>query len=529
MKKNLLFVAVSSLMNLNVYSAPAVNPLSVELPAGNTIINGQRVIPEPPEYNSEPWLCDSITYFKARELRRLKRAVTKEDSTLLALLGVTQKVGTVTTVDSLIAKKREPYISWLKTYGADPAINLPLHDKTIFPKLVALDELCEKMKEYGTDKTRYRVRQRPYYYFHDYYSGGQLKENTATDSYPSGHGYFCGLFDLAMAYVDPENIEVIKRNSDTFGYQRLILGAHWETDVWAGRQLGAVTFDIARTDTEFQSALDAAKEELATYRAEHAVVVNPQPSQIQDDTLPGQAYHIVRNDVSNAIAVLKKTCEFDEDLRLDIQINRTFYCDGYFNSLCLPFSIAETEWSSANNPLSAGLLKRFVNAEIVDDVLEVNLEDAASIEAGQPYLIRFATGADIVNPIFKQVRVTTTRFDSIRHASMSCNGLFAPYMLPDKGKDSPYLLLGPQDQLYWPEEDDTYIKGFRAYFETTTSSSAPIRHGMKAIFTDAHKTPTKVNTIVWKENGQVVKTIENGHLVIISDGKKFNARGNSIR
>lgn len=508
-------------MSLNLCAAtPAVNPLSVELPAGNV------VLPPAPVPGSYEWYTDSINHATYREIRRTIRAVTKEDSTLLALLGVTQNVGTVTRVDSLIALKREPYQSWLKTYGLDPSINAPLGDATQFPKLEALRAICTTMKDYHTDL--WRDRARPYYYYGDWYKGKKytVNKNDKT-TYPSGHGYFAGLFELAMAYVDGEHVEAIMRNSDSFGYQRLVLGAHWERDIWAGRQLGAIAFEIALTDPNFKAILDAAKEELAIYRAAHpAPIANP--IALQEDSVEGQVYDIIRNDVSNAIAVLKRTCEFDEDLRLDIQINRTFYCDGYFNSLCLPFAIAETEWSSANNPLSAGVLKRFVNAEIVDDVLEVNLEDAASIEAGQPYLIRFATGADIVNPIFRQVRVTTTQFDSIQHASMSCNGLFAPYMLPDKGQDSPYLLLGPQDQLYWPEEDDTYIKGFRAYFETTTSSSAPIRHGMKAIFADAHKTPTEVNTIVWKENGQVVKTIENGHLVIISDGKKFNAQGNII-
>ena len=290
MKKFLFFIAVSSLMSLNLCAAtPAVNPLSIELPAGDV------VLPEPPEVGSFTWLDDSLHYFQARELRRAVRAVTKEDSALLALLGVTMNVGTVTTVDSLIAKKREPYISWLKTYGADPAINLPLHDATIFPKLVALDELCEDMKEYGTDKTRYRVRQRPYYYFHDYYSGGKLKESTTEDSYPSGHGYFAGLFGLCMSYIDPSHVKEVKANCDSFCEQRLILGAHWKSDMPAGQVLGAITFGIALNDDTFRTLLEEARQELADYRAQHEITTSDSP--LTESSVQEVMKHIVNGQV----------------------------------------------------------------------------------------------------------------------------------------------------------------------------------------------------------------------------------------
>ncbi len=264
MKKFVFLVAISSMLSLSAIAADPVNPLSVDLPAGNL------VLPEPPTVGSLLWENDSVVYFEARVLRRLKRAVTVEDSTLLALLGVTNTVGTVTTVDSLIAKKREPYLTWLTTYGADTAINLPLNNADSFPKLVALNKLCEKMKSYNTHESLYRVRQRPYYYFHDYYSKGKVVEKPENyDSYPSGHGYFCGLFGLCMHYIDPGHAKEIKKNSDTFGYQRLILGAHWASDVQAGNILGAIAFAIALNDADFSNLLEDAKKELADYREKH--------------------------------------------------------------------------------------------------------------------------------------------------------------------------------------------------------------------------------------------------------------------
>lgn len=286
--KRLSFFFLIALMSANINAA--TNPLSVELPAGNV------VLPEPPQVGSFTWLEDSLQYFQARELRRTVRAVTNEDSTLLALLGVTMNVGTVTTVDSLIAKKREPYISWLKTYGADPAINLPLHDATIFPKLVALDKLCESMKEYGTDKTRYRVRQRPYYYFHDYYNNkGQLVESTATDSYPSGHGYFAGLFGLCMSYIDPAHVKEVKAQCDSFGYQRLILGAHWASDITAGQVLGAITFGIALNDDTFRTLLEEARQELADYRAQQEITTPVAP--LEESSVQEVMKHFVNGQV----------------------------------------------------------------------------------------------------------------------------------------------------------------------------------------------------------------------------------------
>lgn len=236
----------------------------------NALPSGEYFLPGPPAVGSLIWQDDSIKYFQYKEMSR----VFDEEKQAYW--------------DSIWAKMNEPYYFALYRVGADSVMNAPFisvswtkssatkykvtytRNETDFPKINALELLCEQMKEDGTSGL-WRTRTRPYYYFGDWYSGKHYnKDLTNATSYPSGHGYFAGLFGLCMLYIDPDHSLAIKNIIDEWMNCRLILGAHWNTDLSAGWQLGAITFAIAMNYDQFRNAVEDAKQELVEYRASHA-------------------------------------------------------------------------------------------------------------------------------------------------------------------------------------------------------------------------------------------------------------------
>ena len=79
--------------------------------------------------------------------------------------------------------------------------------------------------------------------------------------------------------------------------------------------------------------------------------------------------------------------------------------------------------------------------------------------------------------------------------------------------------------LTFPQSDKT-LKGFRAYFQiNATPSAAPIR-GARII--TQGQIATDIDLVLLEDN-KAVKTIENGQLVIIRDGIRYNAMGTVIK
>lgn len=496
----------------------AATGVTLEADLKNALPSGEYFLPAPPAVGSLVWQDDSVKYFQYKEMSRVF------DQEKQAYW------------DSIWAKMNEPYYFALYRVSADSVMNAPFvtvswtrssetkynvtyaRNETDFPKMNALELLCEQMKEDGTSGL-WRTRNRPYCYFGDWYAGSSYKGKTSLSSYPSGHGYFAGLFGMAMLYIDPDHSLAIKRMIDEWMNCRLILGAHWNTDLSAGWQLGAITFAIAMNYDQFRNTVEDAKAELAAYRAAQLA-----PKRIPDDITGEQTLEEAQTAIAATLTDWKADCDAHPEKTMDIEISRTFFCDGFYNSLSLPFDIAEADWSNADkNPLAEGILKRFVSAEVVDDVLNITIESASSIEAGTPYLIKFPTGEDIINPVFKGVHVAADIAGATKTEAMNCKGTFIPRQIPT-GEKSGYLILGANNALYWPAEDAEYLRGFRAFFQVNdTPASAPIRRNMSTQLTE-RKTPTNDPSVPYT-NMQTYKLIDDGQVFIIQEGVKYNMSG----
>jgi len=204
---------------------------------------------------------------------------------------------------------------------------------------------------------------------------------------------------------------------------------------------------------------------------------------------------------------------------VDFTLNRTLYCDGYFNTLCLPFSLA----SLAGTPLEDATVMTLVNAEITgtkaggDMVLDVTIDEVSAIEAGKPYLVSFPSGSDITSMTFHDVTITATAPQTVSTTLLYMKGIFAPQNMAADTDDQ--LFLGSNNTLYWSDGTDP-LKGFRAYFETKGVS---VPKGMPARLTRPKNTPTGTEQVQSVSNVQ--KVLRNGQLLIIRDGKQYNVSG----
>lgn len=81
-------------------------------------------------------------------------------------------------------------------------------------------------------------------------------------SYPSGHTTFGTLTALVLSQARPDRAQELAKRAWQYGESRVICGAHWQSDVNAGRYVGAVEFARLQTVPAFQHELQQATAEL---------------------------------------------------------------------------------------------------------------------------------------------------------------------------------------------------------------------------------------------------------------------------
>lgn len=82
-------------------------------------------------------------------------------------------------------------------------------------------------------------------------------------SYPSGHTSIGWATALVLAEINPERATEILKRGFEFGQSRVIVGAHYQSDVDAGRVAGAGIVAILHNDKGFRKQLEKAKKEFA--------------------------------------------------------------------------------------------------------------------------------------------------------------------------------------------------------------------------------------------------------------------------
>lgn len=140
---------------------------------------------------------------------------------------------------------------------------------------------------------------------------------------------------------------------------------------------------------------------------------------------------------------------------LNVTLTRTLQTGGW-NTFAVPFGIA--------NPASvfgAGVkMKELTAASVSDNTLTLTFSDAASIEAGKPYLVKVESA--VANTTFNGVTVRSTPAPTEFAGVITFVPTFGLTTLPE-GKDK-ILFLATGNKLKRPSDEGQKLKGFRAYF-----------------------------------------------------------------
>ena len=153
---------------------------------------------------------------------------------------------------------------------------------------------------------------------------------------------------------------------------------------------------------------------------------------------------------------------------------RTLYKDGAWNTLCLPFSVD----NFTGTPLQGATVKTLASTTFSDGTLTMNFtKDLTGIEAGKPYIVKWAEGTDIANPVFNGVTISNTTANA-ETDYVDFIGTYSPVSIYTAGKTNLYL--GAGNKLYYPTASNFTVNACRGYFQlkqglTAGSQSAGAR------------------------------------------------------
>ena len=150
---------------------------------------------------------------------------------------------------------------------------------------------------------------------------------------------------------------------------------------------------------------------------------------------------------------------------------RKLYKDGDWNTLCLPFDLA-----LAGSPLEGADVRELIpsTSGLSGTTLTLNFtaENAVTeLKAGKPYIIKWASGSNIENPVFTGVTI-----DNALHNADFIGGTFKGTYDPIEWttENKSILFLGSGNTLYYPKpngDQNPHLNAFRAYFDLDGASA----------------------------------------------------------
>lgn len=205
---------------------------------------------------------------------------------------------------------------------------------------------------------------------------------------------------------------------------------------------------------------------------------------------------------------------------VNVTLKRTFYKDGEWNTLCLPFAVADAKTAFDGAEL------REVDTEKSNGNTIV-FKEATAIEAGKPYLIKWAnTSTEAVDFEKKFEGVTLVAAATpveVNNGGISFNGFYKMTEASELGAS--VAAIGAGNKLFKVTEGK--MKGFRAAFVLSSGAEATgyrvVIDGTATGIEDLVIDGVKANGRVYNLNGQYVGNSLNGLQpgLYIQNGKKI--------
>ena len=205
---------------------------------------------------------------------------------------------------------------------------------------------------------------------------------------------------------------------------------------------------------------------------------------------------------------------------VNVTLKRTFYKDGEWNTLCLPFAVADAKTAFEGAELREVDTKNSNGNTIV-------FKEATAIEAGKPYLIKWAnTSTEAVDFEKKFEGVTLVAAATpveVNNGGISFNGFYK--MTEARELGASVAAIGAGNKLFKVTEGK--MKGFRAAFVLSSGAEATkynvVIDGTATGIEDLVIDGVKANWRVYNLNGQYVGNSLNGLQpgLYIQNGKKI--------
>ena len=139
-----------------------------------------------------------------------------------------------------------------------------------------------------------------------------------------------------------------------------------------------------------------------------------------------------------------------------VRLRRTLSKD-YWNTFTVPFDIDITKMD--------GSIREYDHA----DGSTMMFKDAASIEAGKPYLVK--PSSNIANPEYEGVTLKATAAQTATYGNYSFVATYSPVSL---AADQTEAFLKPDGKVYFPGATSGQLKGMRAFFRMPANAPATL-------------------------------------------------------
>ena len=209
----------------------------------------------------------------------------------------------------------------------------------------------------------------------------------------------------------------------------------------------------------------------------------------------------------------------------DATFNRTMVVsEGVWNTIALPFAMTNEQIQSTFG--NGTKVAKLQSTSTVASISEINMvfSYVNAIEAGTPYIILPKnTGNGVV---IEDVKIDVEMHDIVVAGQVTMHPVLKTISYNYSNGDPIKFFLSPDGNLHYNESTNS-IKAMRAYFtfDNVTSVAAASQIRARVVFNE--NTATGVANFVIEDNAPI-KIIENGQIIIVRNGEKYNIQGQKL-
>ena len=205
-----------------------------------------------PAQAEEKWPMPPASYFIERIPAPPKEADAVDVSDLEYVLAV-QACATPEQIEhAKMTAKLDPFEIFREVLGPDfTAKKYPLTNELLNKLSATAEDLKDQLKAHYTRKRPIDA--------HEKKGVVSYVKRDVSFSYPSGHSLRGWLWGLVLSQLDPEQRKQIMYCGSRVGSDRVVVGAHYQTDIMASRALGRLIFDKLNADADFVKQLAEVK------------------------------------------------------------------------------------------------------------------------------------------------------------------------------------------------------------------------------------------------------------------------------